>query len=176
MHSVSSGAAIAGAVTMLRLARLSFVSGAAVLAVASAVAQAPQIEPDSALCPRDALTVYYARGEAAPTDQARIILSRIGDDAKRCRPDAIDLVAGVNAEGEGAVALSLALARLNGVADALVKAGFPMERIRIAAQRQAGFRSSPMGEITVLFRHSAGADDAAAPAKESGRPASRDAI
>lgn len=146
------------------------------MAVASAVAQAPQIEPGSALCPRDALTVYYARGEAMPSEQARIILSKIGDDAKRCRPDAIDLVAGVNAEGEGAQALTLALARLNGVAESLVHAGFPIERIRVAAQGQAGFRSSPMGEITVLFRHSAGADDAAAPMKESGRQASRDAI
>lgn len=150
--------------------------GVVALAVATATAQTPQPSSETSLCPRDALTIYYANGQATPSDHGRQLIARIGEEAAQCRPDAIDLVTGIDTEREGAQALALAMARLNGVADAIVAEGFPADRIRVAAQGK-GEELAPMGEITVLFRHTPlKAGDAVAPAQPAGPPPTRDAI
>lgn len=144
--------------------------GAFAAATLAATAWAQQtVDTEVGSCPRGGLSVYYARGESTPSEQAAILIARIGEEAARCRPEAIDLVADIDTNGDGEGAISLAMARLNNVAAGLVAEGVPAERIRIAAQaRQAAL--PPMSEITVMFRQSdTKAGDAAAPADS--RPA-----
>lgn len=133
--------------------------------IASATAQTSQQDSESVSCPRGGLSVYYARGEAAPSEQARLLIDRIRDEASRCRPDGIDVVTEIDTEREGSGAISLAMARLNNVADALVANGYPAEQIRLAAQANAeADMRPPMGGITVYFRQAGrGAGDASAP-------------
>ena len=133
---------------------------------ASAAAQLPKHDSDAASCPRGGLSVYYARGEATPSEQARLLISRIGDEAARCQPEGIDLVTEIDTEREGGRAIGLAMARLNNVAEALVAGGYPADRIRLAAQADAKVdMRPPMGGITVYFRQPIReAGDASAPA------------
>jgi hypothetical protein len=133
------------------------------------------MESELAFCPRDALTIYYARGEAAASEQAQILITRIGIEAQQCRPDAIDLITAIDTSRDGADALTLAMARLHGVAAALMAEGVPAERIRVAAQKDP--LSSPIAEITVLFRKAeTAADTAAAPVRKPNPLAGLDKI
>jgi len=134
---------------------------------APATGQTPHAEPADATCRLGVQTVYYPHGESAPTEQARIVISRIGEEAARCRPQAIDLVTRIDPGAEGPGAISLAMSRLNGVAEALVAGGVPAERIRLAAQGDdavigEGLARSPMSEIVVLFRQGPDVSGAAA--------------
>jgi len=98
-----------------------------------------------------------------------LLISRIGDEASRCQPDGIDIVTEIDSDRDGAGAIRLAMARLNNVADRLVEGGYPIQRIRLAAQSSAESDiRTPMGGITVYFRQSgaeAGNASSAAPAK-----------
>lgn len=134
--------------------------------VTSAAAQTSQQESDVVSCPRAGVTVYYARGASTPTEQARLIIDRIGEEASRCQPAGIDVVTEIDTSRDGGGAIGLAMARLNNVAEALVAGGYPAERIRLAAQADAEADMRPaMGGITVYFRESqSGAGEASAPA------------
>lgn len=160
---------------MLRIFGISGAICLAAIGASAAAAQPPAVESEQVVCPRDALTIYYARGESVASEQAQVLISRIGVEAQQCRPDAIDLITAIDTSREGDGALTVAMARLHGVAAALVADGFPAERIRIAAQSDP--QSSPLAEITVLFRKSeAAADTAAAPVRKPNPLAARDAI
>lgn len=148
----------------------------------SAVAQTSYADPSDAGCRLGAQTIYYPHGEATPTEQAQLVISRIGEEAARCRPQAVDLVTRIDTSAEGPNAIALAMTRLNGVAAALVAGGVPADRIRIAAQGDEAvigeaLARSPMSEIVVLFRQAPnGADEAAAPAPGPVILSPRDAI
>lgn len=118
----------------------------------------------SATCPSGLLSVYYARGEATPSEETVSLIGRIGAEATACQPDGIDLVTQIDNSGE-ADAVPLALARLGNVASELIASGVPADRIRLVA-RPSGASTSPMGEVSVIFRKQvSGPDDAAAPAR-----------
>ena len=134
-------------------------------------AQTVARDSESVSCPRGGLSVYYARGEASPSEQAMLLIDRIGDDASRCRPDGIDIVTEIDTDRDGEDAIRLAMSRLNNVADSLVEDGYPIQRIRLAAQSSTeGDIRTPMGGITVYFRQSGaepGNASSATPAKAS---------
>src|SRR5689334_14989470 len=113
---------------MLRSTALIGVLAISAVTVASAAAQTAQQDCESVSCTRGGLSVYYPRGDAAPSEQARILIDRIRAEASRCRPDGIDVVTEIDTEREGNGAISLAMARLNNVADALVADGYPAEQ------------------------------------------------
>jgi hypothetical protein len=121
-------------------------------------------------CPRGGLSVYYARGEASPSEQAVLLIARIGEEASRCQPDGIDLVTEIDGDRDGEGAISLAMARLNNVAEKLVAGGYPVDRIRLAAQSSLDKDlRPPMGVITVYFRQT-GAEAGEASARASAKP------
>ncbi len=149
--------------------RISALLGALLISaacVASSAAQTAPRDSDAVSCPRGGLSVYYARGEASPSEQAMLLIARIGDEASRCQPDGIDLITEIDTDREGGGAIGLAMARLNNVAETLVAGGYPADRIRLAAQASADRdMRPPMGGITVYFRQSgAEAGDASVPA------------
>jgi hypothetical protein len=166
--------AIGGPITMLRLARISLLGGLVVLAAASASSQTPTSSPELGVCPGGAITIYYARGDAAPSQVARDLIGRVSEEARSCSPEGIDLVADISIDSEGDAAIALAMARLGGVAEALVAQGYPADRIRMAAHG-GGETRAPMGEITILFRKAPQAGSAVA-APAGARNPSRDAI
>ena len=135
--------------------------------VASSAAQTVPRESEVASCPRGGQSVYYARGEASPSEQATLLITRIGEQASRCQPDGIDLITEIDTEREGQAAIRIAMARLNQVADALIAGGYPADRIRLAAQASADKdMRPPMGGITVYFRQSeTTAGEASAPSR-----------
>ncbi|MEY2758674.1 MAG: hypothetical protein RIR33_2452 [Pseudomonadota bacterium] len=145
-----------------------------------AAAQTGAQESESVTCPRGGFSVYYARGEASPSEQALLLIARIGQEASRCRPDRIDLVTEIDSERDGDQAIRVAMARLNNVAETLVAGGYPADRIRLAAQADAERDMRPaMGAITVYFRQSmAEAGEASAPVRpaRSGQAPKKDAI
>lgn len=141
-------------------------SASCLLAVAPAFAQPAHAASEVSSCPSDRLSIYYARGDAAPSAQAQVLIARIGDEAAQCQPDGIDLVTEIDTsgDGDGAHAIALALARLNNIAEALIAKGVPADRIRVAAQPSDDLMRAPMGEVGVLFRKSpVSAGDASAP-------------
>lgn len=154
------------------LRKIGTVAVCGVLAVSSALlaAQATHADPPDGACRLGAQTIYFPHGEDVPTEQARLMMSRIGEEAARCHPQAIDLVTRIDSGAEGSSAITLAMSRLNGVAQALVASGVPADRIRIAAQGDEAvigeaLARSPMSEIVVIFRQASnGAGAAAAPA------------
>lgn len=137
--------------------------------VASGAAQTAPRDSEIVSCPRGGLSVYYARGEASPSEQGLLLITRIGDEASRCRPDGIDLITEIDSDRDGDAAIGLAMARLNNVAETLVAGGYPASRIRLAAQGSAESEvRQPMGGITVYFRQSgveAGDASSSAPAR-----------
>jgi hypothetical protein len=156
--------------TRLGAAALAVIASALVFAppiLAQTSAQSSQATPAAevlAACPSGLLSVYYARGEATPSDETISLISRIGAEAAACQPDGIDLVTQIDNSGE-ADAVPLALARLGNVASELIASGVPADRIRLAA-RPGGASASPMGEVSVIFRKlMSGPDDAASPAR-----------
>jgi hypothetical protein len=163
---------------MLRSTGLLGVAAISAVMIASAAAQTTQRDSESVSCPRGGLSVYYARGEASPSEQAQMLIHRIGAEATRCRPDGIDVVTEIDTEREGSGAISLAMARLNNVAEALIAGGYPAERIRLAAQADADAdMRPPMGGITVYFRQAgASTGEASAPAPARRTTPAHDAI
>jgi len=145
-----------------------FISGLLITAVCAAPVAAQTAPQDSEIssCPRGGLSVYYARGEASPSEQAILLIARIGDEASRCQPDGIDLITEIDSTRDGDIAIRVAMARLNNVAENLVAAGYPADRIRLAAQSSTDRdMSPPMGGITIYFRQTdAEAGDASVPA------------
>ena len=151
---------------MLRLASLVCVTSLAALPFGMAAAQNAHADASPAPCTGERVSIYYARGEAQPTLQALDLIEHIGDEASRCKPDGIDLVTDIDtsAEGGDTQAITLALARLNSVAKALIANGVPADRIRMAASPDADVMHPPMGEVGVVFRKSAiAAGDASSP-------------
>jgi hypothetical protein len=159
---------------MLRTSRLLGVLSISAACVATAAAQTAPRDSEIVSCPRGGLSVYYARGEASPSEQARLLIARIGEEASRCQPEGIDLVTEVDTEREGEGAIRIAMARLNSVAEELTAGGYPADRIRLAAQASADRdMRPPMGGITVYFRQpGAGAGEASAPARRMVGPTS----
>lgn len=161
--------------------RTSGLIGALFLSTVFAATGAAQTTPrDSEIvsCPRGGLSVYYARGEATPSEQALVLISRIGDEASKCQPAGIDLITEIDSDREGDSAIRLAMARLNHVAETLVAGGYPADRIRLAAQASTDpDMRTPMGGITVYFRQSsAEAGEASSPAHSRPAPPSLGAI
>jgi hypothetical protein len=153
---------------MLRTSRLLGALSVSAVCVATSAAQTAPRDSEIVSCPRGGLSVYYARGEVSPSEQAKMLIARIGDEASRCHPAGIDLVTEIDTEREGDGAIRIAMARLNNVADELTAGGYPADRIRIAAQASAvQDMRPPMGGITVYFRQStAEAGEASAPATQ----------
>ena len=153
--------------TRLGAAGLAVFAGAVVFAppiLAQSSTQATPAAEVLAACPSGLLSVYYARGEATPSEETVSLISRIGAEAAACQPDGIDLVTQIDNTGEEE-AVPLALARLGNVASELIASGVPADRIRLAA-RPGGASASPMGEVSVIFRKlMSGPDDAASPAR-----------
>jgi hypothetical protein len=146
---------------------------------ASASAQLTPIEAIPVSCPSEMLSIYYARGDATPSAQAKVLFARIGDEAARCQPDGVDLITNIDTSADGghAPAIALALTRLNTVAEALIAQGVPADRIRLAAQANTDVMRAPMGEVGVIFRKSgASADDVSTPTKPVQVQPTRDAI
>lgn len=158
------------------------VSACGLCVAALLAAQAAFGDPAPGGCRFGAQTIYYSHGEAVPTEQARLVIARIGEEAVRCRPQAVDLVTRIDNAAEGPAAIGLAVSRLREVAEALVASGVPADRIRIAAQGDEAvigeaLARSPMSEIVVIFRQAShGAGDAAAAAPGSVVASPRDAI
>jgi hypothetical protein len=154
---------------MLRMLNL---IGALTVSAAFTTSSAAQTGPrdsEVASCPRGGQSVYYARGEASPSEYATLLITRIGEQASRCQPDGIDLITEIDTEREGQAAIRIAMARLNNVADTLIAGGYPADRIRLAAQASADKdMRPPMGGITVYFRQS---DTTAGEASAPSRPA-----
>ncbi len=119
-------------------------------------AQSPLADAAPASCTGERLSVYYKRGEAEATSQALDLIAHISNEASRCKPDGIDLVTDIDTSAEGGdkQAITLALARLNSVAEALIANGVPADRIRMAASPDADVMHPPMGEVGVMFRKS----------------------
>jgi len=136
---------------------------------ASGSAQTAPRDSEIVSCPRGGLSVYYARGEATPSEQAMLLIARIGDEASRCQPVGIDIVTEIDTDRDGDDAIRLAMTRLNNVAGKLVGGGYPIKRIRLAARSstESDIRT-PMGGVTVYLRQSsaeAGNASSAAPAR-----------
>lgn len=149
---------------MLRVFGVMVGAGVAVIAATAAFAQTTPAAASIQSCPSGLHSIYYARGEATPSDETVSLIGRIGAQATACRPDAIDLVTDIDAAGEQDAAIQLALARLGNVASELIASGVPADRLRLAA-RASSAAASPMGEVGVIFRKlSPGPDDAVAPA------------
>jgi hypothetical protein len=105
------------------------IAGAAGLAATlSGAAFADLPEP----CNRTAISVYFAEGAHRPTEEAAAVLARTGRVLSGCETDRVSVVARFSPSG-GKVALDLALARLAEVAQALVRDGVDIGRIRLAA-------------------------------------------
>lgn len=156
---------------MLRTSRLLVALSILAACVATSAAQTALRDSEIVSCPRGGLSVYYARGEVSPSEQARLLIARIGGEASRCQPAGIDLVAEIESEREGDGAIRIAMARLNNVADELTAGGYPADRIRLAAQASADRdMRPPMGGITVYFRQP-GAEAGAASVPAIPKPA-----
>lgn len=149
------------------LRSFSLLYAVAIASALSATAQAQTSPVDTtSTCTGDRLSIYYARGEAKPTAQALEVIAYISDEASRCQPDGIDLVTDIDttAEGGDRQAVTLALARLHSVADALIAHGVPADRIRMAASPDADVMHPPMGEVGVVMRRNiVRPDEASAP-------------
>lgn len=151
---------------MLRPSKLLVALALSAACASAGAAQTAPRDSEVVSCPRGGLSVYYARGEVSPSEQARLLIARIGEEASRCQPAGIDLVTEIDTDREGEGAIRIAMARLNNVADELTAGGYPADRIRLAAQASAHKdMRPPMGGITVYFRQSGvGAGAASAPA------------
>jgi hypothetical protein len=149
-------------VTMMRTSLFLFVTAMLVAPVASAQTEPADAEAQS--CPRGRTSIYYASGEATPSEEAQSLIQRVSDNASACQPDGIDLVTRIDTRVDGDKAVSLALQRLGSVAEDLVARGFPSDRIRVAAQAANEFAPPGLGEVEVIFRKAKeAADDVAAP-------------
>ena len=83
---------------MLRMFNLLGALSISAACVASSAAQTVPRESEVASCPRGGQSVYYARGEASPSEQATLLITRIGEQASRCQPDGIDLITEIDTQ------------------------------------------------------------------------------
>lgn len=171
--ALSAARGASRAVTMLRMISLLCAASFVAVALDPADAQSAPSDGVPAACTGERLSIYYKRGEAEATSQALDLIAHIGIEASRCKPDGIDLVTDIDTSAEGGdkQAITLALARLNSVAAALIANGVPADRIRMAATPDADIMHPPMGEVGVVFRKSAvAAGDASVPASRRAPP------
>ncbi len=98
----------------------------------------------------DAFAIPFARGAAAPREEARTNLEAAADRAKR-EPERMICVLGHAGQQEGGAqaGLQLAAKRAGAVAEALAKLGIERDRIRAEARRAAFTRP---GEAVPLER------------------------
>jgi hypothetical protein len=140
----------------------------------------PNPEPSAAAidtsCPHGRLSIYYASGEASASPQAEALISLIGDHARSCSADGLDLIARIDSRVDGEHAIALALQRLNAVAADLVAHGIPVEHIRVAAQSAPGLSAPGLSHVDVIFRKTDDASAVAAPAPAVARAILSDAI
>ncbi|MFT3725561.1 MAG: hypothetical protein QM773_18480 [Hyphomonadaceae bacterium] len=165
---------------MMRLSRILAVSTLFAISAAGAFAQPPEAGPASAsteaTCPRGRLSIYYASGEAAASQPAEALIGLISEHALACKADGLDLIARIDSRVDGDGALSLALKRLNDVADELVARGVPADGIRVAAQAASSPAAPNINQIDVIFRKADPADEVVAPVGSATRTAPSDSI
>jgi len=133
----------------------------AIAAIALASATAPTavaqpVEPrEMAVCPGEAVSIYFASGESKLTSEARQLVIRLADQAVACQHAGIDLVTLINPEIDGEHAVALALARLDDVSRDLVARGIAPGSIRVAARPGDDVFPPGMSEVEMIFRKSA---------------------
>ncbi|MEZ6031351.1 MAG: hypothetical protein R3C46_16620 [Hyphomonadaceae bacterium] len=134
----------------------------AIACAAASAAAAQTVAPAAeAVCPGEPMSVYFASGEATLTAEGRSLVERLVDQAIACRAEGIDIITRINTGVDGEHAISLALARLNGISHDFVSRGVSPESIRIAAQPGDDIFPPGMSEVEVIFRKtSLEADDA----------------
>lgn len=116
-------------------------------------AVAQQVEPlQASACPGQAVSVYFASGEAKLTSEARQLVTRMADQAIACQHDGIDLVTLINTEIDGDGAVALALARLDDIARDLIARGVAPESIRVAARPGRDVFPPGVSEVEMIFR------------------------
>ncbi len=128
---------------------------AALVSAAGAIAQPVDPNGDAAACPGETTSVYFASGEAALSHEGKLLVSRLVDDAVACRPESIHLITRINIGVDGDSAVTLALARLDGISRDLVARGVSPDSIRVAARPGNDVFPPGMSEVEVSFRKSA---------------------
>jgi hypothetical protein len=114
---------------------------------------AQTVEPTAAsACPSEPMSVYFASGETALSDEARLLVTRLVEHAVACRPDGIDLVTRINSGVDGDRAVALALTRLSDISQDLVSRGVPPDSIRVAAHPGDDIFPPGMCEVEIIFR------------------------
>ena len=125
-------------------------TGIHLLAAASAVAQ--QTATDTS-CPHAPLSIYFASGDVTASPQAQELIIKISDTATTCHADRVDLIAHIDPKVDGERAVTVALERLNQVAEDLIARGVPADRIRVAARApEAGEKIAGPNQVSILIR------------------------
>lgn len=154
----------------------------AIAAMALACANSPgavaqQVEPlQPSACPGQAVSVYFASGEAKLTSEARQLVTRMADQAVACKHDGIDLVTLINTEIDGDHAVALALARLDDISRDLIARGVAPESIRVAARPGRDAFPPGVSEVEMIVRKSVPAAGEASSTRQPPLMLSRDAI
>jgi hypothetical protein len=116
----------------------------------------------AASCPSEPMSVYFASGETALSDEGRLLVGRLVEHAVACRPDGIDIITRINSGVDGDRAVTLALTRLSDLSQDFVSRGVPPDSIRVAAHPGDDIFPPGMCEVEVIFRKApVGAGDAA---------------
>ena len=162
-------------ITMTRIIRLACVAG---LFAAGANAQEPQDSQtvSTTSCPRGAVSIYFASGDATASPQAQALIGKIGETATSCQPDRVDLVARIDVTTDGDKAVAVALERLGNVAADLVSHGLSPDRIRVAALSAVNLQGPRLNQIDVLFSKDNQPADEVPPPSPPPQYTSRDAI
>lgn len=140
---------------------LAATSAVALTGAPCAVAQT--VEQSAATsCPSEPMSVYFASGETALSDEGRLLVGRLVEHAVACRPDGIDIITRINSGVDGDRAVALALTRLSDLSQDFVAQGVSPDSIRVAAHPGDDIFPPGMCEVEVIFRKaSVGTGDAA---------------
>ncbi len=138
-------------------------------------AQEPQTASVSS-CPRGALSIYFASGDATASPQAQALIGKIGETASSCGPDRVDLIARIDTATDGDRAVAVALERLGTVAADLVSHGLSADRIRVAALSAVNPQGPRLNQIDVVFSKDNQPADDTQPPEPLTRSAPSDAI
>lgn len=129
--------------------------------------QGDQHDVSDHMCPSTPLSVYFAEGDVAASDQARALIGKLQTTARACEPDLVLLVAIVDIDLEGEAAEARARDRLSLLSTELMSGGVDADRIVTGFRAGKSTRSpdSRINAVEILFRRNA--DTLHAPAELS---------
>ncbi len=136
---------------MTRIALTAVLVLSAALGACSTTMTRDRIVAAPDVCRDLVIPIYFESDEAAVTPDGRRLLTAEARRVQGCEVGAISVLGLADAAGDPAANLELSRQRAASVADAIVKAGFPGDRIDTSAVGQAGAVTA-QGQVPVRRR------------------------